>query len=91
MNLLYAPKYDFVVITSFKKAGRLVGICLLERNDWLYDDLSVSVIVAFPFCEPLGEENWFDKFKISSELVVIQSYLLASIHKDISGFRIIFN
>lgn len=60
----------------------------------MYDDLSLSVIVAcsiLNLCEPLEEENWFDKFKISSELVVIQSYLLACIHKDFSGFWIISN
>ena len=67
-----------------------MGICLLERDDWLSDDLSLSVIAAcsiMELCEPLEEEDWFDKFKISSELVVIQSYLLVNIHKDISGFE----
>lgn len=71
-----------------------MGICILERDDWLYDDVSMSVIVACSILElhePLKEENWFDKFKISSELVVIQNYLLANIHKDISGFWVIFN
>lgn len=69
-------------------------ICLLERYDWLYDDLTLPVIVAcsiLELCEPLEEENWFDKFKISLELVVIQSYLLANIYKDISVVWIIFN
>lgn len=49
-----------LLLLHFRRLGRLVGICLLERDDWMYDDLSLSVIVAcsiLNLCEPLEEEN----------------------------------
>lgn len=49
-----------LLLLHFRRLGKLVGICLLERDDWLYDDVSMSVIVAYSILElhkPLKEEN----------------------------------
>lgn len=49
-----------LLLLHFRRLGRLVGMSLLERDDWLYDDLSLSVIVAcsiLELCEPLEKEN----------------------------------
>jgi len=49
-----------LLLLHFRRLGSLVGICLLERDDWLSDDLSLSVIAAcsiMELCEPLEEED----------------------------------
>lgn len=47
-----------LLLLHFRRLGRLVEVYLSERDDWLYDDLSMSAIVACSIlerCELLKE------------------------------------